>query len=149
MANKAVPADHLLTTLSDAAFHGQVAFLAECAAAVEFGPDAVSPPIAARKHRPAGFVYFIGGERGPIKIGHACDPYTRLRTLQTAYPEDLFIYATLEGCQADERSLHLEFAEFRLRGEWFERSAPILRRIIHLQNEASPNPSHSHTEGAA
>lgn len=59
------------------------------------------------------------GDDGPIKLGLARDPTTRLGSLQTAHDEQLFLRATWEGELRDERALHTRFAASRLRGEWF------------------------------
>jgi len=69
------------------------------------------------------FVYFIqSGERGPIKIGAAANPFARLRELQTGNPYQLrLLLAEDAGCHAWalERALHRRFASSRLGGEWF------------------------------
>ena len=130
MANKAAVADHSRTIadLSAAAFAGRAAFLLECARACEFE----DLPVLQRK-RPTLYTYFIGAEHGPIKIGSARDVHQRLTVLQTGHPEELYIYAVADGGYTTEEALHREFADCRLRGEWFRREAPILRRILHLQ----------------
>lgn len=114
--------------LSVTAFNGKEAFLRECAMAT----DLDGPPLPNRR-RPSTYVYFIAAERGPIKIGKARQPYARLQNLQTAHPEQLFVLAFGGGGDGLERSLHKEFADYRMAGEWFHRSDPILRRIIEWQ----------------
>jgi hypothetical protein len=133
--NKTDVAVHLRTTdeLARIAFLGQAAFLAECAAATDFSDDR---PIVPKQRRASRYVYFIGAEGGPIKIGTARVPYQRLFTLQTAHYQQLFIYAVTPGGKREEEKLHREFSEFRIRGEWFEPSHPLLCHIIGLQEAA-------------
>lgn len=88
--------------------------------------------MAGRK-RPSLYTYFIGAETGPIKIGTARDPYERLLTLQVGHPDELYVYALTDGGRHTERKLHSEFSSERTRGEWFQRSPRILRRILLLQ----------------
>lgn len=116
-----------LFTLSDQALSGRTAYLMRAAEAADW--TVKSAPIPNRK-RPSLFTYFIGCEVGPLKIGIARCAYQRLQTLQTANPSEMFLYAYAPGGLDLERQLHREFKEYRIRGEWFERSEPILRRII-------------------
>lgn len=80
-------------------------------------------------------VYVISeGPDGPIKIGKSADPEARLRTLQTGNPRQLrMIYACrFESEMADEveTCLHLELAESRLAGEWFDFSEDLILDYI-------------------
>jgi Meiotically up-regulated gene 113 len=119
-------------SLSERAFLGRVAYQRECVMALDFSSDAPALP---KRKRPSLYAYFIGGEYGPIKIGSARDPYARLLTLQTGHPEELYLYAYVDGGSFKERDLHGEFSADRLRGEWFKRTDRILRRIIHFQQQ--------------
>lgn len=65
-------------------------------------------------------VYFIQAPTGHIKIGVARSPKKRLAALQTAWPSALRILRTEPGGSEKERDYHLQFAEFRVGGEWFE-----------------------------
>lgn len=94
---------------------------------LEFTPDR-SP---CRDERPK-LVYFIGSESGPIKIGMAVDPPSRLASLQTSHHEKLSILATCKGGQDRERAYHRRFAAHRLHGEWFERTPELLAEIERL-----------------
>lgn len=78
-------------------------------------------------------VYFIAAEHGPIKIGSALTPETRLRELQTASPYALGILAIARGGYEQERRYHQMFAGRRLMGEWFERCPEIEAEIASLQ----------------
>lgn len=76
-----------------------------------------------------GFVYFIGGASGPIKIGFSCDPSQRLRTISKHHPEELSILGAVRGTPLLEFTIHQEWAPLRIRGEWFQRT-PELERVI-------------------
>lgn len=76
----------------------------------------------------AGFVYFIA-DTGAVKIGLALDPLSRLEDLQVGNPRRLRIVSWFPGGQASEQFLHLEFFEYRIRGEWFDLGAPGLREL--------------------
>lgn len=67
-------------------------------------------------------VYFIQSVRGgPVKIGTARDPESRLLSLQTAHPYPLRIIGLIpHGGVRTERLLHRRFADHRMNGEWFE-----------------------------
>lgn len=65
---------------------------------------------AARPYRDCSFVYFIGEEDGPIKIGVSKDPVGRLRNMQTGNPRRLRVEHVLLGDMALEKLLH-EFWE--------------------------------------
>ncbi len=66
------------------------------------------------------YVYFIGGEGTPVKIGLSTCPYERLAHLQTAHWIELRILALIEGGLAVERYYHRRWSRHRLLGEWFE-----------------------------
>lgn len=85
-------------------------------------------------------LYFIGmGNDGPIKIGIAADVSKRLRKLQGGSPIELSILAICAGGPAIEKSLHQRFSQFRMKGEWFERSPELLAHIDHLNREQNEN----------
>jgi hypothetical protein len=77
-------------------------------------------------------VYFIASQSGPIKIGIAADPNSRLSTLQTGHHERLGLLASCPGGQSQERAYHKQFAAHRLNGEWFERCPEIEAEIERL-----------------
>lgn len=66
-------------------------------------------------------IYFIQDSRsGDIKIGYSReDARLRLRSLQCGNPAELHLLGTCEGLISDERALHSQFSDYRLRGEWF------------------------------
>lgn len=71
------------------------------------------------------FVYVIGTESGPVKVGISANPKRRLETLKTSNPAPLELFAT---CQRDDRraattleeDMHHCMHGRRLRGEWFD-----------------------------
>lgn len=85
--------------------------------------------------------YFIGSDKGPVKIGHSTNPMARLCAIQTGYPHKLRVLAVREGGVAVERAYHDLFAAHRLQGEWFERHPDILAEIKRL-NATPARPRH-------
>lgn len=76
------------------------------------------------------FVYIIGhfDSDRPCKVGISANPEARKAQLQTANPKPLALLWTIacetkEEAAAKERSIHLQFAERRLSGEWLDASA--------------------------
>jgi len=71
--------------------------------------------------------YFIqADDGGPIKIGRSCDPQSRLSSIQTGNPKKLII---LGFTHEEEMSLHRQFQKYRVEGEWFKNSIPLVRWI--------------------
>lgn len=67
------------------------------------------------------FIYFVqADEGGPIKIGRADDPATRLKELQTGNPSLLILRRCVIDSPDYEWVLHRLFSDFRIRGEWFQ-----------------------------
>lgn len=89
--------------------------------------------------KPTSYVYFIQrGQAGSIKIGYGKNPAKRLRDLQVGSDRELRLIGVTPGGVALERTLHQEFAELRLSGEWFRADASLSRRIRELTG-ASPD----------
>lgn len=82
-------------------------------------------------------VYFIAADHGPIKIGRAIRPESRLADLQCGYPYRLKVLATIRGGNGLERGYHERFAEHRLEGEWFDRHPEILAEIDRLNGRSA------------
>lgn len=78
-----------------------------------------SVPAKATKGAPVEHTYLIGAEGSPlVKIGYATNPKKRLASLQTGQPMQLTL---LWSHPVDhEAALHERFAEYRVRGEWFD-----------------------------
>lgn len=84
-------------------------------------------------HSLKGKVYFVQSvSGGPIKIGCAVDPLSRLETLQTSYPGPLRLLAVTDGGYRLERQLHEQFSQYRIHGEWFLSSPELLEYIQSL-----------------
>lgn len=100
--------------------------------------DSVSSVISRAYRKNGGFegpdfVYFIQAiDGGPIKIGKAALPRTRLRTLQTAHHQELRLIGYVRGGGAVEQIILREFAAIRIRGEWFKPTRRLLRFINDL-----------------
>lgn len=101
------------------------------------------------------YVYFIGEEdSGPVKIGSAKNPITRLRSLQVGNPRRLRLEYVLLGEMCTERMFHQFWSYYAIRSlvakgkpsgpvgtEWFRASIreplfPILDSAIAAQCEA-------------
>jgi hypothetical protein len=80
-----------------------------------------------------GHVYFLGGDEGPIKIGHSSCVAARFRDIQACSPVPLKLFATRQGGPIRESAYHALYAAHRLHGEWFERHPDILAEIESLQ----------------
>ena len=75
-------------------------------------------------------VYFIqAANGGPIKIGKATNPISRMRELQTSFYEQFRIVGIIKLDYTIEADIHEEFSEFRLRGEWFAPCQKLLSFI--------------------
>lgn len=65
-------------------------------------------------------IYLITcAETNCCKIGYSSNPANRLTQLQTGNPFALELLTVIEGDFTLETELHIQFAEFRLQGEWF------------------------------
>lgn len=78
-------------------------------------------------------IYFIQqGGMGAIKIGYTEDENTletRLSSLQSASPIELVLIGVIAAERRNERLIHSQFADFRIRGEWFVPVSPLLSFI--------------------
>jgi hypothetical protein len=77
-------------------------------------------------------IYAIqAGKDGPVKFGLARNPQSRIKDLQVAHHEQLYLLASQKTSddQMIERLLHKQHAEYRIRGEWFSPSAAVLATV--------------------
>lgn len=81
-----------------------------------------------------GVCYFIGGDKGFIKIGWSKWPEDRLASIYTCSPIPLRIMATRGGGLHREQAYHAQFHHLRQHGEWFKRSSALMREINRLAN---------------
>jgi hypothetical protein len=80
------------------------------------------------------WVYFVQVEHdGPIKIGTTNRLDERIKSLQTASPYKLRLLAKYEGSHAQERRLHVLYAEYRIRGEWFRPNQSLMELIDYIR----------------
>jgi hypothetical protein len=78
-----------------------------------------------RVPKPNGIIYAAG--YGPyVKIGWTGDDLrNRISGIQVGTPELLTVYGTIPGTFRMERRLHVRFAQYRLRGEWFRNEGDV------------------------
>jgi hypothetical protein len=100
--------------------------------------EAAKPKKQRRRKTETIWVYFIQVvPDGPIKIGSALDPPSRLKELQTGSPHWLDLLAV--STKFTEREYHERFAEHCIRGEWYRPVPSILERVrIEGGREAIP-----------
>ncbi|MDQ6892190.1 MAG: GIY-YIG nuclease family protein [Acidobacteriota bacterium] len=100
-------------------------------AAAGLGPEPWPGVVRPDRDR-RGVIYFIGsGPSGPVKIGYTREhgAKARLAAIQTGYPMQLEVLATIPGNREEERAMHERFRRSRLCGEWFLRT-PSLEAMI-------------------
>lgn len=65
-------------------------------------------------------VYFITArELDMVKIGYAYNPIARYNHLRVASPAELTLEGAIPGGFDKEHELHVRYAKWRVRGEWF------------------------------
>jgi len=111
---------------------------AYAAACAEYGIPFEAKTVKERRPRKAksgaGRIYFVQGLPSlRIKIGFSVAPRKRLKALSTGSPERLRLLCTIKGTQTEERALHHKFREYRIGGEWFHSSQPLLDHIDKLR----------------
>ena len=80
------------------------------------------------------------GEGGPIKIGHALNPYKRRSTLQIGSVAEIEILAIVDGARGEEQAIHAQFSHLHIRGEIFAPSADLLEYIEAMPKHEKPAP---------
>ncbi|MGN6769773.1 MAG: GIY-YIG nuclease family protein [Rhizobiaceae bacterium] len=79
-----------------------------------------------KRRAPAGYVYFLrAGDE--VKIGFSTNLRQRLEKLRNGNAFPVFVCRYVEGTMATERQFHKRFAEYRLRGEWFDLRGSLAR----------------------
>ena len=91
-----------------------------------------------QKQKP-GYVYVIIDESQRIKLGYSNDADIRLHELQIGNAEQLRVYQRLhvQDMVQAEKSLHILFAPWHIRGEWFylhEEARPLFNKIFLKQS---------------
>jgi hypothetical protein len=69
------------------------------------------------------------GDDGPVKIGRAKNPASRMYELQIASPFRLKLLAECNWHDQNEEILHHHLRESYIRGEWFEPSEDVLEVV--------------------
>lgn len=83
-------------------------------------------------------VYFIRSPQG-IKVGYSEDVQARLRQLQTGNAARLKLIAVIPRANREvEQEFHRIFAPWRLAGEWFSATGPVLRTVELIKQGAAP-----------
>ncbi len=95
-------------------------------------------------HKPHKLFYIVGPKQGkPIKIGLSQNPKTRLNGLQVSNWSELKLLFTLDpyNCYKLERGIYKLLAQSRLRGEWFDLTAPeMISAVYKLDTEQQSDP---------
>lgn len=101
---------------------------------------AVPPPPKKKPPERRGYVYFFrAGNR--VKIGFTTNLRERSHSLRTSCPEHAFMAKCLKGGRSTERQFHERFAEYRLRGEWFDLRGRLAKYLeMHIKPIAFPAP---------
>lgn len=76
------------------------------------------------------YVYVIGRESGPVKVGVSVNPGSRVLELQTGCPFPLALLASFKfpdrlSAMRDEAFFHQCYEHVRLMGEWFDLEADL------------------------
>jgi hypothetical protein len=76
----------------------------------------------------------------PSKIGISEYPKERVKSLQAAHYELLELIAVFKSDNAlnDEGELHIKFADYKIRNEWFDINAPEAVKMISKFLEREP-----------
>jgi hypothetical protein len=99
----------------------------EYAESTKVVPDGWKPYVPKKG---AALLYFIqDGNDGPIKIGWTTNVRERISRLQMGNPRPLRVVAVILGGEEEESRWHNDYADQRLRGEWFAPSECLLARI--------------------
>ena len=82
----------------------------------------------------SSYIYIIGSDKPPYKIGISKNPELRLKNIQTGHPHRLQI---LELRETDskrtkllESVIHKHLDQYRMKGEWF--NIPLNEAILHV-----------------
>lgn len=82
------------------------------------------------------FIEAVGLSR--IKIGYSQlrnGVQLRVESMKVGCPAPMRVLYVIEGSVVDERSLHFEFKEWRVHGEWFRASVAFRRRMKLVVND--------------
>jgi hypothetical protein len=87
-----------------------------------------------------GYVYFLRAGN-TVKIGFSTNLRQRQEKLRNGNSFPVFICKYVKGCRSVERSFHKRFAEYRLRGEWFDLRGSLAKYLErHFRPVDLPDP---------
>lgn len=87
----------------------------------------------------SGFVYFVYGNTGRVKIGFTTDPIKRFGSLRTNCPDKLTLLGLVPGTKEDERAWHERFHGQRIFGEWYRSTSELKRQIRAIKSRTLSN----------
>lgn len=86
------------------------------------------------------YLYVIGREEGPVKVGISNGPGGRLATIQTSCPFQVYLFhaepmPSRERALYEEKHIHGIFEQDRLIGEWFDVEPDIVIEQIEFTKD--------------
>lgn len=94
--------------------------------------------LACKEQSDKTYIYAIGTPEGEyVKIGRAKDVNRRVAQLQSSNPDELMVLGAFIGRDYIETILHIAFEDYRHRGEWFRRAAPVEGLIDYMKRGAT------------
>ncbi len=75
------------------------------------------------------------GDDGPIKIGRAKNPKSRIGGLQVACPYPLRLLAECDWHDSNELIIHHHLRHSYMRGEWFEPTEDVLAVVSYMRGD--------------
>lgn len=84
------------------------------------------------------FLYVLGAEGGPYKVGYSVNPIARVEQLQTGHYDELKLWALSQtpsgvGMWVEEQ-VHRALDSVRVRREWFSTTLDNILAVIDLAN---------------
>ena len=69
---------------------------------------------------------------GPVKFGRAANPQGRMASMASGNPKELRLVASCATTEdvASERAIHELCKPHRIRGEWFDQTAPVVKWVV-------------------
>lgn len=83
-------------------------------------------------------IYFVQSGHGAVKIGFSHNPAGRISSIQGIAADEVRLLGLMEGDIDVERQLHKQFADCRIRGEWFRPASELLAFIGELPKITMP-----------
>lgn len=89
--------------------------------------------VSTNRRKPTQIYLCRNFRNGYTKIGLSCNPRYRESTLQSEEPDAKVLFA-MPGTRKQEKKLHDQFSDKRIRGEWFNLSDDDIRLITEGRN---------------